>query len=215
MLKSNRVLQLTSFGMIFIGFFSIVTGFLSALGYSDMLNDYVGNRELFNFINGGVYFVICGIIHVLVSILALYRIKNMQSKLICVIIGMITLAWQLAAFVYLLTLSFISVRAGLMVIFPAVYLTAAIISAVKERVSLIDEKGETVGNHQKISTPKNFFKFKFSFRRKNIDGIFQLNGKRRTKKISINSLFSRSHSGKRHTAKFNLKPRRTFKSRRR
>lgn len=212
MLKSNRVLQLTSFGMIAIGIFSVVTGFLSALGYSEMINDYVGDRQLFNFINGGIYFVLCGIIHILVSIFALYRIRNMQSKLICVTIGMMTLAWQLAAFIYLLTLAFISLRAGLMVIFPSVYLTAAIVSSVKERTSLTDEKGETVGQRQKISTPKNFFNFQFSFRRKSIDGIFRLNGKRQSKDIS--SLFN-IHFGKRHASRVNLKPRRRFKSRKR
>ncbi|MDO5398420.1 MAG: hypothetical protein Q4G33_10870 [bacterium] len=215
MLKSNRVLQLTAFGMIIVGFFSIITGFLSTFGYSDMINDYIGNRELFHFINGGIYFVVCGIIHILVSILALYKIKTKQSKLICIIIGVFTLAWQLAAFVYLLTLSFFSLRAGLMVIFPIVYLTAAISSVVKERISLTDEKGDALSRNQRISTPKNFFEFNFSFKRKNIDDLFRLNGKRHTKKISVSGLFNRRLSGKRHNVKFMHKPRRTFKSKRR
>ena len=128
MLKSNRVLMITSFAMIFIGIFSIVTGLMSVLGYSEIINDYIGDKELFNFINGGVYFMICGAIHIFVSLLALNRIKNSQSKLICVVAGLFTLAWQLAAFIYLLTLSFLSLRAGIMVIFPIVYLTVSIIS---------------------------------------------------------------------------------------
>lgn len=215
MLKSNRVLQLTALGMVIVGFFSIITGCLSTLGYSDMINDYVGDEKLFNFINGGVYFIICGFIHILVSVLALYRIKKAQSKLICVIIGMLTLAWQLAAFVYLLTLSFLSLRAGLMVIFPAVYLTASIISVVKERTSLVNENGEASVTPQKVSKPKNFFNFSFSFKRKNIDNMFYLKGRRHTNKLNISRLFNGRFSGKGHAPKFNLKPKRSFKIKRR
>ena len=210
MLKSNRVLMITSFAMIFIGIFSIVTGLMSVLGYSEIINDYIGDKELFNFINGGVYFMICGAIHIFVSLLALNRIKNSQSKLICVVAGLFTLAWQLAAFIYLLTLSFLSLRAGIMVIFPIVYLTVSIISSVKERTSLVNEAGESDQPHKKIATPKDFFHFNFSFKRKNIDGLFAFKGKRQSKKIG-----SMNFSGKRRSSKFNLKPTRKFKTRRR
>lgn len=210
MLKSNKVLMIISFAMIIIGIFSIVTGFMSVLGYSDMINDYVGDKELFNFINGGVYFMLCGSIHIFVSLLAINRVKNSRSKLICVFLGLFTLAWQLAAFIYLLTLSFLSLRAGLMVIFPIVYLTVSIISSVKERTSLVNEKGESDQHHKKIATPKDFFKFNFSFRRKNIGGFFNFKGKRQSKKIGSINFY-----GKRHSSKFNLRPTRKFKSRRR
>lgn len=210
MLKSNRVLMVTSFAMIIIGIFSMVTGFMSVIGYSEMINDYVGDKELFNFINGGAYFMLCGAIHIFVSLLALSRIKNARSKLICVAVGLFTLAWQLAAFIYLLTLSFLSLRAGLMVIFPIVYLTASIISSVKERTSLVNEKGESDQPHKKIATPKDFLNFQFSFKRKNIDGLFSFRGKRQSKKIG-----SVNFSGKRRSARFNLKPTRKFKARRR
>ena len=196
MKKSTKVLQITSYAMISVGAFSIVTGIMALLNLSELINDAIGNATLFHFINGGYYFGLCGLIHIAAAVFALHKISAAESKLICIPIGMCILAWQLSAFIYLFTTArYISIRAGLMTILPMVYLTVSIICTVKDRTEAVNENGEDNHNRQKITSRKNFFNFNFSFRRKNI-GNLQMGGKLpKQRRLQINM------SGKRHSAR--------------
>lgn len=187
MKKSTRVLKITSYAMIVVGIFSIVTGIMAIFGLSDVINDQIGNATLFHFINGGYYFSLCGIIHIAAAVFALYKILNTESKLLCIPVGLCILAWQLSAFIYLFTTArLISIRAGLMTILPMVYLTVAVICTVRDRTEAVKENGEDNAERQKISSRKNFFNFNFTFKRKNI-GSVQFSGKMpKQKKLHIN-----------------------------
>lgn len=205
--KSQKTLFIVTWGMIAVGAFSIITGFISFIGYSDVISDLTGNTTMFNFINGGPYFMLCGVIHIIAAYFGMRFIKKQLSSVLCIAIGIFTLAWQLAAFIYLLTEGLLSLRAAMMVIFPIVYLTLVIILEVRERTTLVDEAGETNNNKKAVPVKRNFFDFNFSFKRKTFNGI-HLEGKRKSRRFD-GFRFSR----KRRKSRFNLKPKRTFRRR--
>ena len=194
-MKINKVLKLVAYVMIGIGVFSFVTGLMSLLGYSASIADELGGRTLFRFLNGGLYFMICGVIHIFVGAAAIYQIKKDKSLRICVLLGVLTLAWQLAAFIYLYTIDRISIRAAAMVLMSAIYLIVSGIGVAKEvtAANAKDKDGNT------IKTRKNFLNFNFSFKRKHV-GKIHMKGKRRSAHVSTNSVGKR-----RHKNRFNLK----------
>ena len=224
MKKANKILTLVSYIMVAIGLFSIVTGFIAVLGYSDFIADYIGTQKIFNFINGGIYFMICGAIHIATASLAIYKAKKLKPKSLCIVVGIATLAWQLAAFIYLLTINYLSIRAALMVIAPAVYLTVAIICVVNDIISLSEVKQVSDHSQKGFATRKNFFAFNFSFKRKefgglhftgkrhssNVGNLFAFNGKKRR---SVNIAKVIEFGKKRHKGRIDLSPKRRFKRR--
>lgn len=194
MAKTFRFFGFVSWAMIAVGVFSIVTGFFSLIGFSEAISDKIGDETLFNFINGGAYFMLCGAIHVVAGFLGLRRLTQNFKAYTCIIMGMFTLAWQLAAFIYLFTMQYISIRAALMVILPIIYLTAIILTELKVRLTPTNANGEENQTPaKKTFVVKHIFgNFNFSFKRKNLEipvfgekrkmrrfNGFQMQGKRR------------------------------------
>jgi len=194
-MKVNKVLTIVAYVMIGIGVFSFVTGLMSLLGMSKSIADELGGRTLFRFLNGGLYFMLCGVIHIFVGATAIYLIKKDKSLKICVLLGILTLAWQLAAFIYLFTIDYISIRAAAMVLMPAIYLIVSGIGVAKE-VTAANAKNK---DGKSIRTRKNFLNFNFSFKRRQFGGV-HFKGKRRSAHVSTNGIGKRKHKNR-----FNLK----------
>lgn len=184
MTKTQRFFRFTSWAMVAVGLFSVVTGFFSVLGFSELIADKVGEETLFSFINGGAYFMLCGMIHILAGSLGIRRIKGKIKGIVCILIGIFTLAWQLAAFIYLFTLSYLSIRAALMVILPIIYLTLIIAAELQRRLVPAQSAGSSDDQTptKKTFVVKDIFgNFNFTFKRKSFD--FQLyEGKRKNSK---------------------------------
>jgi hypothetical protein len=180
--------------MIVVGIFSIVTGFIALTGHSDWLSDKAGEQTFFNFINGGIYFMLCGAIHIVAAYLGFVRNKKALNSSVCIAMGIFTLAWQLAAFIYLFMEGYISIRVAAMVILPIAYLTSVIIIEVQARTSLNRENDNKQETQKALPFKKNHFNFNFSFKRKNFKG-FSFSGKRKSKKIGSINLPGKRRSG--------------------
>lgn len=190
--KTKKAFNIISWAMIVVGIFTIVTGIISLLGFSEQIGDSVSELKLFRFLDGAVFFILCGVIHIATGWFGLMLKKDMNSLFFIIALGIFTLAWQFAAFVYLLMMRYISLRIALMVILPFVYVLLAFII----RMRSVDAKGAKIQIN-----PSAFIKEHFSIRRKNIGG-FSFNFKRknvgkvgyhgkRRRSVNIGNLFKR------------------------
>jgi len=197
--KVRRVFRFVSWAMLFVGVFSIVTGIITLLGFSEAISDSMGNRVLFTFINGGAYFMICGAIHIGAGLIGLGYFTSRTTSTTCMLTGMFTIVWQLTAFIYMLTLRFISIRLACMLILPIVYVALLIPIQLVESSSLQKVTSDTDFSkpHKAFVAKRIFSNFKFSFKRKSfitpqarhstktfhINRLFQPTGKRRSTNI--------------------------------
>lgn len=197
MSKTHRFLYFTSWAMIAVGIFSIVTGIMSLLGFSELISDKIGDISLMTFLDSGSYFILCGAIHVASGICGLRRLENKLKSLICIFIGIFTLAWQLAAFIYLFTLGFLSIRAALMVVLPIIFLVLLIASELKVRLMAPQSDAKDEPRTGKVFVPKQLFgNFNFTFKRKTLD-IPVFEGKRRTRKFGGFNFGGKRRTGRR------------------
>lgn len=184
MSKIYRFFKFTAWAMIVVGAFSILTGFLSLVGITSASVDKMSGQSMFNFINSGVYFMLCGVIHIAAGIMGFARLKGHLNGPFCIIFGVFTLAWQLAAFIYLFTLYYISVRIALMVVLPVIYLFAIIVAELKIRLAPSkNAQNKNQADSAKTFVVKNAFKdVKFSYKRKSVNKP-KFEGKRHSNKF--------------------------------
>ncbi len=191
---THRLFQGVTWAIIAVGIFSIITGLLSLLGFSDAISDKLGDETLLSFLSSGTYFIICGAIHVFAGIVGLFRAKNKVTSKLCIFTAIFTLAWQLAAFIYLLTLGFLSIRSAAMVILPFIFLIILIVREFKIRLAPTKADEEAQVDTNKSFVVKNFFgNFKFSFKRKSVNKP-KFSGKRKSKSFKKVKLGKRRHN---------------------
>lgn len=194
MIKARSLFQVITWAIIAVGAFSIITGLLSLIGFSDAISDKLGTETLLIFLNSGTYFIICGAIHLLDGFVGICRIKNRVSSKICIFFGIFTLAWQLAACIYLLTLGFISLRSVSMVILPFIFLIIIITTEFKIRFAPAKAGEDAQVDSNKSFVVKDFFGgLKFSFKRKTVNKP-KFSGKRKRKTLRKINLGKRRHN---------------------